>query len=203
MILAMDTTHEVGSVALVDGGVVLQELTLDGGDGYGHLLFEALERLGVPMSQMDGFAAACGPGTFTGVRIGLTAVKGLGEALHKPVYGVSNLEALLRCGQQANVVPFYDARRGDVYARLLDGAQVVMPLEQVRSHVQGLVEWVSFDSVEGMDVTLAPRVLAGTMGLIAEQRWLAGDRPDAAALDANYVRRTDAELNWRDASLSL
>ena len=203
MILAMDTTHEVGSVALVDGGVVLQELTLDGGDGYGHLLFEALEKLGVPMSQMDGFAAASGPGTFTGVRIGLTAVKGLGEALHKPVYGVSNLEALLRYGHQSNVVPFYDARRGDVYARLLDGAEVVMPLEQVRSQVEGLVEWVSFDSVEGMDVTLAPRALAGTMGLIAEQRWLAGDRPDAAALDANYVRRTDAELNWRDASLSL
>jgi tRNA threonylcarbamoyladenosine biosynthesis protein TsaB len=130
-------------------------------------------------------------------------VKGLGEALHKPVYGVSNLEALLRYGTAETVVPFYDARRGDVYARLPDREEVVMPLDQVCAQVKEAVEWVSFEPVEGMAVTLAPKALAGAIGLLAEQRWLAGDRPDAAALDANYVRRTDAELNWRDASLSL
>jgi tRNA threonylcarbamoyladenosine biosynthesis protein TsaB len=199
VILAIDTTHEVGSVALVEGGVVLKELTIDGTDGYGHLLFEALEQLGVGMDEVDGFAAACGPGTFTGVRIGLTAAKGLGEAMDKPVYGVSNLDALLGYGSSANVVPFYDARRGDVYARLLDGSEVVMPLEQVKQRVLEPVEYVSFDPLEGMDVTIVPRVIAGAIGRIAEARWLAGYRPDAAALDANYVRRTDAELNWREA----
>ena len=199
MILAVDTTHEVGSIALVSDGCVVEELTLDGGDGYGHLLFEALGKLSVAMKEVDGFAAACGPGTFTGVRIGLTAVKGLGEALGKPVYGVSNLEALLSYGGSGVVVPFYDARRGDVYARLPDGREVVMPLEQVKQLVCGEVEWVCFEPVEGMVVTLAPRVIAGVVGRIAEARWLAGEKPDAAALDANYVRRTDAELNWREA----
>ena len=198
MILAIDTTHEVGSLALVEGGQVIEAVTLDGGDGYGHLLFEALAALSVDMNDVDGFAAACGPGTFTGVRIGLTAVKGLGEALGKPVYGVSNLEALMGYGCGL-VVPFYDARRGDVYARLLDGSEVVMPLDRVRDLIDGDVEWVSFDSVEGLLVTLAPRVIAGAVGKLAEKRWLAGERPDAAALDANYVRRTDAELNWREA----
>jgi len=198
VILAIDTTHEVGSLALVEGGQVVEEVTLDGGDGYGHLLFEALGALSVQMKDVDGFAAACGPGTFTGVRIGLTAVKGLGEALGKPVFGVSNLDALLGYGAGL-VVPFYDARRGDVYARLLDGSEVVMPLERVRSLVDKDVEWVSFDGVEGMAVAIAPRVIAGAVGKLAEKRWLAGERPDAAALDANYVRRTDAELNWREA----
>ena len=99
MILAIDTTHAVGSIALVSGGRVVEEVMLDGGDGYGHLLFEALGNLSVAMAEVDGFAAACGPGAFTGVRIGLTAVKGLGEALGKPVYGVSNLEALLSFGR--------------------------------------------------------------------------------------------------------
>ncbi len=198
MILAIDTTHEVGSLALVEGGQIVEEVTLDGGDGYGHLLFEALGALSVHVKDVDGFAAACGPGTFTGVRIGLTAVKGLGEALGKPVYGVSNLDALLGFGAGL-VVPFYDARRGDVYARLLDGSEVVMPLARVRELIHREVEWVSFDAVDNLAVTLAPRVIAGAVAKLAEQRWLAGERPDPAALDANYVRRTDAELNWREA----
>lgn len=199
MILAIDTTHLVGSIALVSGGLVVEEVMLDGGDGYGHLLFEALGKLSVAMRDVDGFAAACGPGTFTGVRIGLTAVKGLGEALGKPVYGVGNLEALLSFGSGRQVVPFYDARRGDVYARLPDGNEVVIPLEQLKLRVSGDVEWVSFEAVDGMAVTLAPKVIAGCIGRIAEARWLAGERPDASLLDANYVRRTDAELSWREA----
>lgn len=199
MILAIDTTHETGSIALVDNGVVLKEVTLGGEDGFGHLLFEALRGLEVPLDQVDGFAAACGPGTFTGVRIGLTAVKGLAEAMGKPVYGVSNLEALLRYGSGTRIVPLYDARRGDVYARLPNGEEVVTPLAQVQGLVGNQVEWVSFEPLEGLEVTLAPKAIAGMVGLIAEERWLAGDRPDPASLDANYVRRTDAELNWREA----
>lgn len=197
MILAIDTTHEIGSIAAVADGRVLREVALDGEDGFGHVLFNAIRDLGYPVEQYDGFAAAAGPGTFTGIRIGLTAAKGLGEALGKPVYGVSNLEALLAAATTAKAIPFYDARRGDVYARLLDGEEVVMPLERVRALAPADVEWVSTDEVDG--VTRAPRVIAGAIGLIAERRWLDGDRPDAAALDANYVRRSDAELNWREA----
>ena len=74
-----------------------------------------------------------------------------------------------------------------------------MPLEQVRQLASPGVEWISFEPIEGLIVTIAPRVIAGAIGILAEQRWLRGDRPDPAALDANYVRRTDAELNWREA----
>ena len=199
MILAIDTTHEIGSIALVDRGIVLKEVELGGQDGFGHLLFEALRSLDVPLNGVDGFAAACGPGTFTGVRIGLTAVKGLAEAMGKPAYGVSNLDALLHYKTEPTAVPLYDARRGDVYARLLNGEEVVTPLAEVRALVGEEVEWVSFAPIEGLEVTAAPKVIAGAIGLIAEERWNSGDRPDPAALDANYVRRTDAELNWREA----
>jgi tRNA threonylcarbamoyladenosine biosynthesis protein TsaB len=199
VILAIDTTHECGSIAAVANGQVLKEVALDGEDGFGHVLFNAIRDLGYPVEQYDGFAAAAGPGTFTGIRIGLTAAKGLGEALGKPVYGVSNLEALLAWATTATAIPFYDARRGDVYARLVDGTEVVMPLERLRSLAPADVEWVTTDSVEGLAVTQAPRLIAGAIGRIAERRWLAGERPDAAALDANYVRRSDAELNWREA----
>ncbi|MBM3760543.1 MAG: tRNA (adenosine(37)-N6)-threonylcarbamoyltransferase complex dimerization subunit type 1 TsaB [Acidobacteria bacterium] len=199
MILAIDTTHEIGSIALVDRGIVLKQVELGGQDGFGHLLFEALRLLDVPLNEVDGFAAARGPGTFTGVRIGLTAVKGLAEAMGKPAYGVSNLDALLRYKTKPTAVPLYDARRGDVYARLLNGEEVVTPLAEVRALVGEEVEWVSFAPIEGLEVTPAPKVIAGAIGLIAEERWNSGDRPDPAALDANYVRRTDAELNWREA----
>lgn len=199
MILAIDTTHAIGSIALVEQGVVLKEITLDGGDGYSHLLFEAIAELGAAMDTIDGFAAACGPGTFTGVRIGLTAVKGLGEAMHKPAYGLSNLEALLTFAKTPHAIPFYDARRGDVYARLEDGSEVVMPLAQVLQLATSGAEWISFEPIEGLVLTTAPRIIAGAIGILAENRWREGDRPDPASLDANYVRRTDAELNWREA----
>ncbi len=198
MILALDTTHESGSIALVHHGRIVSEQALIGTDGFGHTLFAAIAALGVPLADIAAFAAACGPGTFTGVRIGLTAVKGLAEATGKPAYGISNLVALLTWAQTPTAIPFYDARRGDVYARRLDGTEVVIPLADLPTLAPGPVECVSPEIFPDFPSTPAPRVIAGAIGLLAEKRFLAGDRPDPAHLDANYVRRTDAELNWRD-----
>ena len=98
MILAIDTTHDFGSIALVHNGTILEELPLDGEDGFSSLLFTAIQDLlvrhNLTLGQIDAFAAASGPGTFTGIRIGLTVAKGFGESMNKPVFGVSNLEAL-------------------------------------------------------------------------------------------------------------
>ncbi|MFN9299779.1 MAG: tRNA (adenosine(37)-N6)-threonylcarbamoyltransferase complex dimerization subunit type 1 TsaB [Acidobacteriota bacterium] len=198
MILALDTTHEQGSIALVDQGLILCEHSLDGADGFGHTLFAAIAALPVPLDRIDAFSAACGPGTFTGVRIGLTAVKGLAEATGKPAYGISNLAALLTFARSPRAIPFYDARRGDVYARRLDGEEVVIPLAPRPRIAPPPVEWSSPQNFPGVDLTPAPPLIAGARGRLAEKRVLAGDRPDPATLDANYVRRTDAELNWRD-----
>lgn len=197
MILALDTTHEVGSLALVEGERVVEEVTLTASEGFAQQLFQAigalLGRHGLALAELDGFAVANGPGSFTGVRTGVTAAKGLAEALGKPLYGISNLKALASFREGLGPVPelvavYFDARRGDVYAMGPDGVEVVGPLEEWRASLGAGVEAVGFVSP----------VLAGAVGRLAGRRFAAGERGDPAAVDANYVRSSDAELNWKE-----
>jgi len=92
VILSIDTTSEFGSIALTEGDRTIEEIPLHSPDGFGHILFQRIEQLlarhEVGVNQMDCFAAASGPGSFTGVRVGLTAVKGLAEATGKRVVAV-------------------------------------------------------------------------------------------------------------------
>jgi len=85
IILALDTTSEFGSLALRKGGATLSEIQLHASEGFAQLIFQALDdflrQSGVSLEQIDCFAAASGPGSFTGVRVGLAAVKGLASAL--------------------------------------------------------------------------------------------------------------------------
>src|SRR6266853_6051352 len=98
LILAVDTTHEFGSLALARDGVALAEVAMHAPAGFGQVLYGYLERLlagaGITADSVDCFAAAAGPGSFTGVRVGLACVKGLSEAMGRRVVTVSNLEAL-------------------------------------------------------------------------------------------------------------
>src|SRR4029077_15722306 len=83
VILSIDTTSEFGSIALTDGARVVGETLLHSPDGFGHVLYreigQLLDRHGVAVGEMECFAAASGPGSFTGVRVGLAAAKGLAE----------------------------------------------------------------------------------------------------------------------------
>ena len=86
-ILSIDTTSEFGSLALLRDGELVEETELHSTEGFGHILFTGIERLlarhGWKVSDIDCFASTAGPGSFTGIRVGLAAVKGLGEALRK------------------------------------------------------------------------------------------------------------------------
>ncbi|MEK7751980.1 MAG: tRNA (adenosine(37)-N6)-threonylcarbamoyltransferase complex dimerization subunit type 1 TsaB, partial [Acidobacteriota bacterium] len=121
-ILAIDTTGEIGSLALVEGGGVVDEMQLQSPEGFAQILFEALGRLLARNSwragEIDCFAAAAGPGAFTGVRVGLAAAKGLGEAFGKPVVAVSNLQVIAAFGSGPLRAVFFDARRGEIYGFL-------------------------------------------------------------------------------------
>ena len=89
---------------------------------------QLLARHGVNVDQMDCFAAASGPGSFTGVRVGLTAVKGLAEATGKRVVAVSNLRALAFFGTAQLRAALLDARRGEVYGAVFnDRLEIVAP----------------------------------------------------------------------------
>lgn len=198
-LLAIDTTGEFGSLALADGGRIIEEVALDSPDGYAHIVFVEIERLlarhELKITGIEGFAAAAGPGSFTGVRVGLTAAKGLAEATGRKVVAVSNLQALAWFGTKALRTPVIDARRGEIFGAVYDAdlrlvsPEVVMKYEDfLRALPAGDMELI----------THVPKQLAGAIARIAAVRFEAGLAQDPADIDANYVRRSDAELMWRD-----
>jgi tRNA threonylcarbamoyladenosine biosynthesis protein TsaB len=219
-ILAVDTTHEFGSLALVRGAEAVDEVLLHSPEGFGQILFDRLAQLldrnHLRIADINCFAAASGPGSFTGVRIGLACVKGLAEATGKPVVAVSNLRAMATFGSAPLRAVVLDARRGEVYGAVYDASGAAMIPETVspfpawlQTLPEGEIEFVATDFApftavlagtpfEHAPVTTAPRALAAAVGRIACQQLRAGRAHDPAAIDANYVRRSDAELFWKE-----
>jgi tRNA threonylcarbamoyladenosine biosynthesis protein TsaB len=217
LLLAIDTTHECGSLAVARGDRILEEVTLRAPNGFAQVIYEHLaqlfERHSLKVGDIDCFAAASGPGSFTGVRVGLACVKGLAEACRKPAVGVSNLQALATFGSKPLRAVVLDARRGEIYGGLYDSAgitvapEAVAPLSAWLKTLPPEVEFVCQDfqpelsgtRFEGAPVVTGSRALAGAITRIACGRLLRGDASDPAALDANYVRRSDAELFWKES----
>ena len=220
LLLAVDTTHEFGSLALARGGETVEEVLLHAPGGFAHVIYghlnQLLERHAVRLGAIDCFASASGPGSFTGVRVGLACVKGLAEACGKPAVAVSNLQAVAAFGSAPLRAAVLDARRGEVYTAVYDSAgRAVVPeaVVNIASLLEALperdLEFVSTDftpfcaALTGTRFEHTPRVtapcaLAAAIARIAYARFLAGEAADTAALDANYVRRSDAELFWKE-----
>jgi tRNA threonylcarbamoyladenosine biosynthesis protein TsaB len=188
-------------------------------DGFAHLLFGEIEallkRAGIEYRDIAAFASASGPGSFTGVRIGLTAVKGLAEATGRPAIAVSNLQALASFGRTHLRAVVIDARRGEIYGAVYNAElglvldEVVIKAETWLADVKQVREWRPNDSLEfitnGYELPEAERPvikveagLAAAIGKIAWDRLRQGSWQDPAEIDANYVRRSDAELLWKD-----
>jgi tRNA threonylcarbamoyladenosine biosynthesis protein TsaB len=219
-ILALDTTSEFGSLALLAGDSLAAEVPLLSSEGFGHILFghldALLERNGWKLEDIDCFAAAAGPGSFTGVRVGLAAAKGLAEALGKPVVAVSNLAAVAWFGGAPLRAAVLDARRGQIYGAVYNaGLRPVLPEivtsfpEWLKTLPEGGLEFVSPDFApfrhalagtrfENTPVRETPRALAAAIARIALEKLRAAPAGDPAEIDANYVRRSDAELFWKD-----
>jgi tRNA threonylcarbamoyladenosine biosynthesis protein TsaB len=151
----------------------------------------ALEKAGVALGEIDCFASAVGPGSFTGVRICLAAAKGLADAMGKPVAGISNLRALASFGKAALRNPVIDARRGQIYTAVYNSDLVVVSEEVVTAADSWTVE-------TGVEQILGNKALAAAIALCAAMdgpaKWM-----DAALLDANYVRRADGDSMWVDS----
>ena len=211
MILALDTTSEWGSLALSRGGELLEVEEIHSPEGFGHVLFQRilalLERRGTKLADIDCYAAASGPGSFTGVRIGLTAVKGLAEAHGKRVVPVSNLAALAGAGEGPLRAPLLDARRGEIYGAVYDSdlnpvvAEVVAPwprfLELVAGHDVVFVSTGFCPDPAPARLVTVSRALAAPIALLATRAFAQGRALLPEQVDANYVRRSDAELKWK------
>jgi tRNA threonylcarbamoyladenosine biosynthesis protein TsaB len=196
-ILAIDTTSELGSIAIADDERAIEEVVLESGDGFAHVLFGEIENLlarnNLRLADIDGFASASGPGTFTGVRVGLTAVKGLAEAMSRQVVAVSNLRAMAYFGALDLRAPWMDARRGEIYGAVYNASLDLVCDEVVMKHDAWLASLPA-----GVEILSEPRPLAAAIGRIAAREFAAGRALDPAAIDANYVRRSDAEMLWKD-----
>src|ERR1022692_3415342 len=219
LIVSVDTSSRHGSIALCRGDGhsfdVLQLTSLEGGTYSAELLpriAQALQQNQLSKSDVDGLVVVSGPGSFTGLRVGLSTVKGLCEVLQKPLTTVSMLEAMVlthgRAGESA--VALLDAGRGEIYVgeyRLVSGRATL-----AREYIAKLDEFAAQPPAGSGDlltadekvpealqaanrkVTLAAPVNAGEIGRIGIRKLLAGETADPATIDVNYIRRSDAEI---------
>ncbi len=129
-ILALDSSGLVASVAIVCDEVLQAEYTINHKKTHSQTLLPMLEEvkelIELDMSSVDAIAVACGPGSFTGLRIGSATAKGLGLALNKPLIGVPTLEGLAYqlYGTDKLVCPIMDARRNQVYTGIYEFVRV-------------------------------------------------------------------------------
>ena len=228
LILAIDTSTRSGSLAVLRGETPLGVTTSHGQEPFSSSLFHdlssLLQNLMLDLQQIDLFAVAAGPGSFTGLRVGLTAVKAWAEVLHKPIAAVGTLEAI--AAQSKNLkdllAPFFSAGRGQVYGGLCarDAEQFVRRAEDVVLSAEEFVDYISTKSDEasvnfvsstpdvldfawknsalrGSGLEPVSAILAPVIGRLGHSRAMRNELVDAYTLDANYVRRPDAELLWK------
>jgi tRNA threonylcarbamoyladenosine biosynthesis protein TsaB len=123
-ILALDSTENIAAVAITDGKTLIGSTVINAGKSHSELLLPAIEALmnaaGLSYSDIDMFACSSGPGSFTGVRIGVSTVKGLAFGYNKPCVGVSATEALAYnfIDFDGIICPAMDARRSQLYNAL-------------------------------------------------------------------------------------
>jgi tRNA threonylcarbamoyladenosine biosynthesis protein TsaB len=210
----VDTTSARESVALVDEQAVVAEVRVETVDGHSRRLMPSiaflLETAGIEVAAVDGFAVAVGPGSFTGLRVGLSTVQGLALAARRPCLGLSVLEGLAAeaAGAAEALMAVVDAARDDlVYTALHDGQG--RPTEEPRVEAataaaarlppgaavvgDGLRRHRSaFESRRpGLVFPRASLYVAGALGRLAGPRFEAGEGVPPSALRALYLRPVD------------
>jgi tRNA threonylcarbamoyladenosine biosynthesis protein TsaB len=232
ILLAIDTCEARGGVAVRRDGRTLALRVHNNAADYSEWLLpavdEALSEARVRMEEVGAIGVATGPGSFTGLRVGLTTVKAWAEVYGKRVVGVSRLEAMARgIEPKANYVgAFYNAQREQVFGALYRseqgltrvGDELVIPaagfLELVANEAgERTAEWVSLDpslitelagwaqrAAKGDSMHHCDADVASAIGMLAEERAAKGQYSDPLKLDANYVRRSDAEIFWKRTS---
>ena len=223
LILAFETSAKAASVALTENGKLLGESYQNTGLTHSQTLMvmaeDLLNQCGKAVSDLTAIAVAEGPGSFTGVRIGVAAAKGLAWGAELPCYGISTLEAMAVSlgAYQGYICPCMDARRNQVYNALFyvncgklervkeDRAIALSDLAEELKALDGPIFLVGDGSVlthktlsnEIPALILPPehRMHQRAVGvaLLAEAKAQAGQSGDAAALQPNYLRLSQAE----------
>src|SRR3974390_3289065 len=178
LILAVDTSTRTGSAAVLRDSHVLAEVSGYEETPYSTRLFRDVaalqEEANFDLHQVDVFAVAAGPGSFTGLRVGLTAVKAWAEVHQKPIAAISGLEAIAagllmdvapKSPSAALIAPFLDARRGQIFGALYrripgDGAGLTLASDESILSVDEFLELVKGKSSQAIQlISPTPDVL--------------------------------------------
>lgn len=234
LLLAVDTATRAGSLAVLRDGQLAGEISTASDETYSSRLFRQcsflLQELHLEIQNFDFFAVNAGPGSFTGLRVGLTAVKAWAEVFSKPIIAVRGLEAVAAQASNSSedgfIAPLLDAHRGQIYAALYQfqgsrlaavDADQVCTADEFLTRIAGRAEtapvrfvspspeilhsilddWITKRGLPWSTRKASP-VLAPIIARLAAERATRGDVTDSLRLDANYVRRSDAELLWKE-----
>ena len=218
LLLVTDTSGKNGFVGLARGAEsgdveVVAEIPLAGGTFSAQLVPQIaglLEKHNFRKNQIDAFIVVSGPGSFTGLRVGLAAIKALAEILQKPIVPVSLLEVVaLAARRTGKVLSVLDAGRGEVFAGEYEvgsqSAQLireqVLPKHELLASVVGGFVLATPDAAlasaieqNGMSVVTVEKCCAETIARLGWQKLHAGKTVSPELLEANYIRRSDAEI---------
>jgi len=224
LLLVTDTSGKRGSVGLVRAGEtsksidVIEEVPLSGGTFSAQLVPQIaglLEKHEFTKADIGAFIVVSGPGSFTGLRVGLAAIKALAEILDKPIAPVSLLEAVaLNQDGSGRIFTALDAGRGEVYVgeyevnsnsiRMLH--EKLLPKDEFRDLAREaavatpdavIAEWLR---AAGHTVSSVDRPNAATIATLGWTKLQAGQAVAPDQLEANYIRRSDAEIFAKPAS---
>lgn len=222
-ILAVDTATLSCSTAIVDNGLVSAELTTVNNQTHSKHLMTMIQTVcdmtGLEIRAMDGFAVTIGPGSFTGLRIGISTVKGLAWSLNKPVVGISSLDALAwQCVPVLYpICTLLDARKQEVYYcryRFQDNELTKDRAEQVLGLAEAINDIREPCLFVGNGATLYKNEIVDKLGELAHfaswnhdnirassvaslslNRFILNQTDDVALLVPHYIRKSDAELH--------
>jgi tRNA threonylcarbamoyladenosine biosynthesis protein TsaB len=238
LILAIDTSGQSGGITLADADTgsfrVIESAAIAGGTFSAQLiptLAALLKKHGYGVKDIGGFAAASGPGSFTGLRVGLSAIKGLAETLHKPIATVSVLEALASLADRdGKIAAAMDAGRKEVFLGIYQknaaaaaeksgpqsGPHLNHALIQQHEELLTQQDFLATLSTERpaviitsdpalaeltasahSDVVVVTPPGSEVVARIGAGKLLAGETVSVEALDANYLRRSDAEIFFK------
>lgn len=203
LLLAIDTSGRDGSIALArcqaNDCQILGLAPLDGGAFSAQLVPQIaalLKTHGFNKHDLDAFAATSGPGSFTGLRVGLAAIKALAEVLDKPITTVSLLEALAANSKEPALAAM-DAGRKEVYVRQHDGSESLLSQEEFLATARGQLTLTADQSITeltrtaGLKVEAVARPRSDAIARLGWKKIRSGQTISPEALDANYLRRSD------------
>ena len=230
LILAIDTSGQSGGITLAeaDAGTfrVVESAAIAGGTFSAQLiptLAALLKKHGYGVKNLGGFAAASGPGSFTGLRVGLSAIKGLAETLHKPIATVSVLEALASLATgTGKIASAIDAGRKEVFLGVYqkngnspagNSHQALVRLREELLTQQDFLATLATERPAAIitadaalaelaasshsDVSVVTPPGSEVIARLGAGKLLAGETVSVEALDANYLRRSDAEVFFK------